>query len=285
MNNGAIAHGEAGLPAFPLFPQFVAVELPTNVFLMDRNALGQSVKTRVHPIRAWQGILTPFANDTEAKQVLRSLAADRPIAVDGGRLVPMPESAMMKVQDAESRMSEMSISFDVLVLEFEPPAHPWVFSLSPPIFQRPQRHHPHLRSDRLLELPSRTLHGFCVYSASEFTFESSQPVIPQFLAQVSIFLGKHAVWMRTQRLFGMGRKILHDGIDLSTVASTIPVDACWQRRPATFTTWVGYWPGTGAENGANHLLLDPNKECWCGKGRLYKDCCLIWEQPLYENAK
>jgi hypothetical protein len=116
------------------------------------------------------------------------------------------------------------------------------------------------------------LHAFCVYSSAEFAFDSHRPLLPQFLDQVAIFLAKHVIWLKTQRLFGPNGVMIHDGIDMSTVMSTVPSDAVWRIVPPMPTRWVGFWPGSSAVNGAGHLSLDPEKECWCGKGKLYKDC-------------
>jgi len=273
--------GGAGSPAFPEYPQFVSVEVPGPLHLTSRTPTGLPTIEEMTPTGVWQGLITPFETDEEARLALRVLAADHAIAVHGGTLHPGPEANFIKPHPAEPRLAGTGLTFDVLVTEFEAPAHPWAFSLSPAIFQRPQRFHPHLRSDRSLRLLSRELHAFCVYSSAEFAFDSHRPLLPQFLDQVAIFLAKHVIWLKTQRLFGPNGVMIHDGIDMSTVMSTVPSDAIWRIVPPMPTRWVGFWPGSSAVNGAGHLSLDPEKECWCGKGKLYKDCCLRWEQTQY----
>jgi hypothetical protein len=274
--------GEAGRqPAFPLFPQFESVDLPQSVFLWDRLADGSEVKRKVFPVRAWQGIVTPLPDASEARLVARSLAYDLNVSIHGGQVLPAAETNQLKTLPWEPRLTDPNVSFDVLVLEFDDGSHPWVFSLSPAIVQRVDRHHPHLRSDRLLELPSRTLSGFCVYSAADFKFDPKSSNLSDFLAQVSIFLAKHVVWLKTLCLVDTSGNVVHDGREHNLISS-ISVDTFWQINPTKQARWAGVWPGTPAANGVNHLKLDPNGECWCGKGKLYKDCCLLWEATFYK---
>ena len=164
--------GEAGSPAFPEYPQFTLIEAPGRLHLATRTSAGLPIMEEMTPTRVWQGLITPFEMDEDARLALRMLAADRAISVHGGSLHPGPEAHLMQPHPAESRLIGTDVVFDVLVTEFEAPAHPWAFSLSPAIFQRPQKFHPHLRSDRSLRLRSRELHAFCVYSSAEFAFDS-----------------------------------------------------------------------------------------------------------------
>jgi hypothetical protein len=266
--------GGAGSPAFPSYPSFISVPIPNDVSLVDF-VKGKPIVGAVTPVRAWQGRVQPFENDTAAREVLRLLAADIPVYVHGGNVIASSDVRGVMPHPAEPRMIDCATIFDLLVLEFEAPAHPWVFSLSPAISSQTFPYHPHLRSDRILKLPSRTLHGLCVYSGAEFDFEESLPVIPQFLNQVSIFLAKHIVWRKTQRLFDTrSHELLHDGLDTIEVMSDLPHESIWQINPALRTEWVGFWPGKVAMSGKGHLLLDPEGKCWCGKGRIYRDCCL-----------
>jgi hypothetical protein len=275
---------EVGSPAFPEYPQFTLTDIPGPLRLASRTPAGQSIIIEeVTPTTVWQGIIAPFNTDENAKLALRLLAVDHAIPVYGGTLYPGPNTQRIKPHPEEPRLHGTDLVFDVLVTEFEAPAHPWAFSLSPPIFQSRRRNHPHLRSDRTLQLPSTELHAFCVYSSAEFTFDPQRSLLPQFLDQVAIFLAKHVIWLKTQRLFTPTGAIIHDGIDMSTVLSTIPADAAWSIVPPTPTHWEGLWPGSSAVNGMNHLSLDPEKECWCGKGKLYKDCCLLWERAQYSR--
>ena len=153
---------------------------------------------KVQPIRAWQGLIQPYASDEEARLILRLLACDKAVDVAEGRITPPPEVRSIMPHAAEPRLTGCDIAFDVLVLEFEPPAHPWIFSLSPAISRSQFHNHPHLRTDRILRLPSRTLHGLCMYSAAEFEIDQALPIVPQVLNQAAIFLAKHIVWLKTQ---------------------------------------------------------------------------------------
>jgi hypothetical protein len=220
----------------------------------------------------------PFNDDAEAKQILRLLALDKPVDVWGGQLITPSGTERIAHHPEESRMTECEIPFDLLVLEFEEPCHPWVFSLSPPISRQVFPDHPHMRSDRIVRLASRTLHGFCMYSAAEFKFKGTEPLVPQILRQASIFLAKHVVWRKTQRLVNRETgKLIHDGVGLSS--DYVYPDSVWQINPVA--RWVGFWPGKTAASGREHLKLDPEGECWCGKGGKYKDCCRTEEQKLY----
>jgi hypothetical protein len=279
--NIANSTGEEGSPSFPEYPQFMLTGVPGLLQLSGRTQSGIPIVEQMTPTRVWQGVIVPFATDEEAKLALRLLAADLPIAVHGGTLRPAPHVRRMKPHAAEPRLINTDLIFDILVAEFQSPAHPWAFSLSPAILQRPGRHHPHLRSDRSLRLPSRELQALCVYSAAEFAFDPNCPSMPPFLDQVAIFLAKHVIWLKTQRLFDQNGVMIHDGIDMSTIMSKIPPDSVWQRVPITTTHWIGFWPGSAAANGAAHIRLNPERECWCGKGKLYKNCCLEWERAAY----
>jgi hypothetical protein len=277
--NGAAQHpiGEAAPPAFPSFPQFLSVPVPEDVTLTSR-VDGKPVTTRVHPTAAWQGVVRPFESDTEARRVLRLLSLDRAVDVWGGQLIAPAGVNRIPPHSEEDRLTGCDVAFDLLVLEFQPPWHPWVFSLSPPISRHEFPDHPHMRSDRTIRLGSRTLEGFCMYSAAEFKFGRTEPQVPQILRQAAIFLAKHIVWRKTQRLVNRQTgQTIHDGIGLSP--DYVHPDSVWQVKP--IARWVGLWPGKSALSGAEHLKLDPEGECWCGKGNKYKNCCRPEEQKLY----
>jgi hypothetical protein len=267
------------LPAFPSYPQFIPVPVPDDVWL---NTLADRTMTavKVQPIRTWQGLIQPFASDEEARQVLRLLARDQAVDVAAGRITPSAGVHSTMPHAAESRLAGCDISFDVLALEFEPLAHPWIFSLSPAISRSEFYNHPHLRTDRILRLPSRTVHGLCMYSAAEFTFDRAQPIVPQALSQAAIFLAKHVVWQKTQRLFNIATgEMIHDGV--GNIDRPFRPDSIWQVHPTE--QWKGFWPGTEAENGVNHLKLDPEGECWCGRGLKYANCCRPEEEKLWRG--
>lgn len=271
--------GEAGSPAFPSYPQFISVPVPDCVWLntlVDR----KFIPAKVQPVSAWQGLVQPFASDEEARLILRLLASDKAVDIVAGRILASPETGSIMPHAAERRLTDCRVAFDLLVLELEPPAHPWVFSLSPAISRTEFYNHPHLRTDRILRLPSRTVHGFCIYSAAQFRLDRALSIVPQVLNQAAIFLAKHIVWQKTQRLFNMATgEVLHDGI--GSVDHPFPSNSIWQIHP--IEQWRGFWPGTEAENGVNHLKLDPEGECWCGKGLKYKDCCRSEEEKLWRG--
>ena len=117
-----------------------------------------------------------------------------------------------------------------------------------------------------------------MYSAAEFKLERTEPPVPQVLRQSSIFLAKHIVWRKTQKLVNRETgQLVHNGIGLSP--DYVYPDSVWQINP--IVRWFGFWPGKAAASGRDHLRLDPNGECWCGKGKKYKDCCRDEEQKKY----
>jgi hypothetical protein len=264
------------VPAFLSYPEVSAVPVPANVTL--HNFFRHTCKS-VTPIRAWQGIIRPFENDEAAKLTFRVLAADRPVDVLAGTIIPPIEASLMKPHDNEGRLTGCGIAFDVLILEFEPPAQPWIFSLSPQISSGLFPLHPHLRSDRVVRLPSRTLHGLCVYSTAEFLPDPNDELIPQFLNQATIWFAKHVIWTRTRRLYSIpDGQLLHDGVDLRSLMANLPKDSIWQIVPTERTAWSGIWLGKVAKSGRDHLLLDRNGPCWCGQGKMYRDCC--WNDEI-----
>ena len=271
--------GEVDKSAFPEYPQFTATIVPGPLRLATNSVSGLIVE-QMTPARVWQGIIVPFETDADARLALRILAVDGAIPVHGGTLRPSARTHLAK-HPAEFRLTATDLAFDVLVVEFDAPAHPWAFSLSPSIFQPYPGYHPHLRMDRSLCLPSKELHALCVYSSAEFAFDLSRAIVPQFIDQVAIFLAKHVIWLRTLRLFGMDGVMIHDGIDMSTLMSTLPAESVWSIVPAARNEWMGLWPGSSALSGAAHLSLDTERECWCGKGKLYKDCHLPLERAQY----
>lgn len=258
--------GQTHCPAFDSYPQFIEVPVPAAMLAE----------------RAWQGLLQPFIDDERARLVLRALAADQAVNIHAGQVTALSETSLMRPHKAEFRLQNCAIAFDVLILDFPAPAHPWAFSISPILSNRKYPLHPHLRTDRILALPSRLLHGMCVYSAAEFYYDPTVPRLPQFLNQVSIYLAKHVIWLKTQRLFNLANgDMIHDGLNRQTLAKSIPGNSIWQKQPQLRTGWIGLWPGRVALSGKDHLSLDPDGECWCGKGITYKGCCLPADRQRY----
>jgi len=282
--NTAEATEGVGLPALPPYPLFSQVEIPGEVYL-TRIDTGTPIKRVVKPTRAWRGPICPFEDDHAARLVARALAAERPVDVHGGYVLPPYEAHYLPSDPRELRMRSAPMVFEVMVLEFAHTPDPWVFSLSPVISRGFCLGHPHLRSDRELILDGRVLHGLCIYSAAEFSFDPLREKIPQFLDQVSIFLANHIVWSKTRALYSVvGSQPLH-WIDDENLFLTMPADTPTQIRPSLRTLWKGYWPSPSAIFNKGHLNLDPNGPCWCGDGKLYKDCCRPWEYRFYQEQR
>jgi hypothetical protein len=272
--------GEVGSPTFPHFPTFNQVTIPLETWL--HRCEGRSmIRRRVIPTKVWRGLIRPFETDSDAVLVSRALAAERPLDVHGGYVLPPFEAKYLRSDNREVFLTGICSAFDVLILEFSHTPHPWIFSLSPRISSSRFPNHPHLRRDRELMWEDEMLHGLCVYSAAEFDFDPQKERLEQYLAQASLFLANHAIWAKTRALCALPSNIPLYMFGDPDMYSTLPARTCVQRWPGFRTAWIGYWPSPSAINGRGHLSLDSNGPCWCGDGRLYRNCHMAFEETFY----
>ncbi|HEV2398359.1 MAG TPA: SEC-C metal-binding domain-containing protein [Candidatus Sulfotelmatobacter sp.] len=252
------------------YPDFSPVEVPS----------GTSAR------RAWIGSIQPFEEDTSAKLLLRALDENRVVEVDRGtvRAISCPKAS----HPLEARLVYMQISFHLLLLEYAAPVHPRVYGWRPKISRYTLPGHPHLRGDQQIEYAGAYLPALCVYSAAEFKYVKRTPPLVEFLDQTATFLAKQLIWIRTRQLFEIktdrliyapasGARVL----DLEPRAEDNVPGISRHTRPVT-RIWKGYWPGAIAPAGptAHVAAIDPNSECWCGRGIRYRDCHFQFEKRM-----
>lgn len=221
----------------PAFPEFGKVDIPKQVYLTKITCDGPDRKP-VTPSFAYRGTMQPFASEADSHMVARLLAGSFGVDVHGGFLLPDERAQKLPSVPVSSSSCGLTSQFDVLILGFDHTPDLWAFSLDPPISAAINKGHPHLRGDREVVWDGRTLNAFCVYSAAEFSIKGFPCRLTEFLRQVSIYLGKHVLWLASE-----------------------------PRR----------WLGNVAASGTGHLALDPLGQCWCGDGKIYKHCCLPGE--------
>jgi hypothetical protein len=247
-------------PGIPEYPQFAQVAAPTGT----------------GALAAWQGTIQPFTDDITARQVLRRIEAGAPFENDSGSLFCEQAPAMLP-HPADPFLLKMDMSFTVLVLELPQYAHPCAFLLQPELSPSFLSFHPHVRSDCKLTIGNRTLPALCVYSGAIFEFAPGISRIVQFLDQVSTYLARHAIWLRTrvllqQNVFGL------DPIVYKPRPGTLVLDTEFDKRsfcrkPGELY-WNGYWPGAAAPSSpSDHLkTIAPDGLCWCWSGKQYRNC-------------
>ena len=218
--------GKAARAAFPAYPLCQPTDIPEHVSL-GRLENGVYVYNRVMPIRAWQVLIQPFDSDAAAQVAVSALQQDQPVDVSAGYVKVPADVQVSWPCGIEPWLTDCNTVFDVLVLEFEPPAHPWVFAIYPRISKGVYPDHPHLRCDRAVRVGSRLLHGLCIYSASDFAFTGERPTIPELLDQTAVFLAKHIVWTKFQRLLNpQTGELIDKGLGQSHSRS-VSANAAW----------------------------------------------------------
>jgi hypothetical protein len=252
-----------GAPLCPNYPQFVRVPVPPN----------SRAKS------AWKGTIQPFDSDASARAFLRDAEADRTIWVGGGSIRP---SRACERHWANPLLVNMAVECEVLVLLREPPAHPCSHLLKPRFgdhYSYPGIH-PHPRHDQRIELDGAGVPGLCVYSAPEVEFDPEIDPLSQYLDQLTIYVGKHLIWLRTRQQYLAARphdilvRSLQPGEELNNDEPALAAPAT-NGKPPRWLYWRGYWPGRSATgfNPRTHLeTIGPDQECWCGSGVEYGAC-------------
>lgn len=257
-------------------------------------------------IQAWHGYVCPLPIGANLGPITSALADDP--AVDVGFEGEISHANACHSEHAEPTwldcLQRMDITFELLVLEFEHPKHPQVFSVSPRINRQIFPVHPHLRDDQRIYTPHLS-QALCLYLASDNVYPSGYQ-LKTLLDFASIWLAKHLIWQRTSEWFCFRRDLEPfciyfpgDGRGCATWRSEgwhgfgMPNDLGHVRndvRNFSFRgflnhvgrerhycdEWRGKWVGTYAPHTPQELLrtVKPGAECPCGKGRAYKNCCL-----------
>jgi hypothetical protein len=258
-------------PVFPEYPQFSPVAPPP--------------MSGAH--RAWQGAIQPFRDDATAQQILRRIEAGDSFQNDAGSLFCQQPSSMTP-HPADQFLVGMDLRFKILVLELPQFQHPVAYLIEPELSRYFLSFHPHSRGDCPLIIATRSLPALCVYSGAAFQFASGTDHMIQFLDQVSTYLARHAVWLRTRILL----RCKENGLDeiVFRPSSGCPIIDTEVSRRSFFKRpgdlyWNGYWPGKSAPSGAtNHLeTIAANDPCWCWTGKRYKDCHRKMELGIVRN--
>jgi hypothetical protein len=234
---------------------------------------------------AWQGSIQPFADDLTARQILRRIEAGEPFENDAGTLF-CQRAPTIRPHPADRFLVRMDISFTVIVLQFPQFEHPCAYLLRPELSPRFLSFHPHTRGDCPLVVSKRRLPALCVYSGAIFEFAPGITRIVQFLDQLSTYLARHAIWLRTRVLLRSNNKG-PDKIEFRPHPGDPIIDT--ECGMGTFTRqkpgdlyWNGYWPGKAAPSGSSaHLkTIAQNDPCWCWSGKPYRLCHRPIEQRI-----
>ena len=113
------------------------------------------------------------------------------------------------------------------------------------------------------------------------TFKHDINFYTQFLDQLTQYVAKHLIWLRTRRLCrwnGTGVTVLHQPSPGEAIPEQAP-SAHWMQSPSgrirLIDFWSGYWPGKAARAATprEHLrLIKPRQRCWCGLNKTYGEC-------------
>jgi hypothetical protein len=247
----------------PDYPQFAPAEPPADGITVS----------------AWRGGLQPFANDAAARSILCDMEAERTLWVSAGSI---RASSSTEQHWAHPLLVDMDAQCEVM-LHMRAEAMPRAYLLSP----RFQPHyadtliHPHPRADHTISHDGRPLPGLCVFSAAELTFSEDTDFHTQFLDQLTQYVAKHLIWLRTRRLcrrVGCVTSVLHQPRPGETILEQAPVGH-WIQLPSgpvwSVDYWSGYWPGRAARaiTPAEHVRrIAPTQRCWCGLNRSYGEC-------------
>lgn len=253
----------------PDYPQFVEAEPPAD---------GLTVS-------AWRGILQPFESDAAARSILCDMERERTLWVAAGSIRP---SRSNEQHWAHPLLTGMNVACEVMVCA-QPDAMPRAYLLTP----RFEPHyadgivHPHPRADHTILHEGKPLPGLCVFSSAEVRFSDKVNFYTQFLDQLTQYVAKHLVWLRTRRLCrraGAMTTALYQPVPGEAIAEQPPF-ARWVQlsngRVWTIDYWSGYWPGKAARamTAADHLRhIKPNQRCWCGLNKQYADCHMGYDR-------
>jgi hypothetical protein len=230
-------------------------------------------------VSAWSGFLKPFESDVAARSILRDMEAERALWISEGTIRPSEDQGM---HWADPLLVKMDISCEVMLC-IQVDAMPRAYLLSPRFqpFYADTAIHPHPRGDHTILYKGRPLPGLCVFSSAETIFRDGQDFHTQFLDQLTQYVAKHLIWLRTRRLCRMiaGKTyVLYQPKAGEQIIEQAPRPH-WVQLAAGPTQaldfWSGYWPGKPARaiTSAEHLRqIKPAQRCWCGLNKTYENC-------------
>jgi len=240
---------------------------------------------------AWEGFIQPFEDDLSARRVLHCIEGNLPVDVREGTI-----SSDFRVKSphwADALLVKMDVRFHVLILNFEGTEHPRAYGMQPEISRNCLAMHPHLRTDKMIQVGRQELPALCVYSGAEFDYLAGWPRTVQFLDQTAIFLARHLIWLRTRMQvpvrFGEPFHIPLLGEIIFDAQPRLQTDLIALRAHNYSPRWVGYWPGMVAASGAtgHYFSIKPSRECWCWSGKKYGECHRPMEEvvALHSSAQ
>lgn len=175
------------------------------------------------------GKLRPLRPGSPVGLIAGHLAALAPLEVlPSGELVPLSEGVPeLRVP----RRPGLYAPYEVEVVFLEPPAVPWVFVLNPCVDRVAYPDHPHL-------VPFRHPSGSptaaaCVFMPATGAWEWNNPTPEVLIAQTSIWLAAHSIWVET------GEWVIPSWVHNVDLISR---------------------------------FLRPDQQCWCYSGKPFKDC-------------
>ncbi len=247
----------------PDYPQFVPAEPPPD---------GSTVS-------AWRGVLQPFEDDAAARLILCDIERERTLWVSAGLI---RSSASSEQHWAHPLLTGMDVACEVMVC-LQENAMPRGYLLSPrfqPYFAYTVVH-PHPRGDQMILHEGRLLPGLCVFSSAELKFRDDINFYTQFLDQLTQYVAKHLIWLRTRRLCrlnGSDVTVLHQPAPGESIPERSPIASLVQLPSGSVRVidfWSGYWPGKAARAGTprEHVRqIKPSQRCWCGLNKTYGEC-------------
>ena len=247
----------------PDYHQFVQVEPPAD---------GLTVS-------AWRGVIQPYLDDAAARSILCDIEAERTLWISSGSIRP---GTSTESHWAHPLLVNMATACEVMVCT-QTDAVPRAYLLSPryKMYYADTTVHPHPRGDQIINYDGGPLPGLCVFSSAEFRFVEDVDYYTQFLDQLTQYVAKHLIWLRTRRLY---RKI---GNVIAPLYQPLPGEKIVESAPSfrqvqtpsglklAMDFWSGYWPGRPAKaiTPAEHLRqIKPTQPCWCGRHKLYGEC-------------
>jgi hypothetical protein len=241
-------------------------------------------------VSAWRGKIKPFNSGPSARAFLRDAEAGEEIWISAGQI---KDSIPIGAHWADEYLVGMDRECTVLILKMPAPAHPRAYLINPAFPEHYSWVHPHPRFNETIEWEKRRIPGLCVYSPPEFKYDESQDKMRQFLDQVTIFVGKHLIWLKTRQLFRgyppEGELIAKRRPD-EPIISDFPVKVGRSTDPNVkpiWDYWAGLWPGPVAAGRSpqTHLnTIAPDQECWCGRGVRYGNCHRTSDKELRRRA-
>jgi len=251
-------------PPIPTYPQFFGTTIPEGS----------------EAVRAYRGYIRPFSDDATARRVLRAITAEQSLDVAAGRLDS--EAQGLPLHPLEAYLDDMTEPCTVVVLEFSGRRHPRAFLVEPlPI--RGISGSQHIWWDKTELIDGTKTPELCIYSGNLFKYDPSVEHLPQFLNQLSTYLAKHLIFLRTRMLHTRQK----DGT-LRRASYRKP----WQQinlgllKLSKKLVWFGAWIGAAApHHPAKHLqTIDPDEECWCNSGETYRTCHMASDQNLIAKS-